>query len=204
MAFCHRPSFCLEYATSPFQDAEIALWIMDGLEGCSAIAPASIPVLFKSQLWPSTQPPPNFVASAFNSDPDAMSTSAHPYRQPAQFDSGTAQTPGSVVARPSRLLGIAWSSGAVCSRWSRDRGREFTIMDSRKRSLTSSPASAKCAGVKNEENFQHARSPVISFMSRPSCHIWKSTLETGAVSMGCRAQHRAPPVVINLPDDTWP
>src|SRR6266481_2422994 len=30
VAFCHRPSFCLEYRLSPFQDAEVALWSNHG------------------------------------------------------------------------------------------------------------------------------------------------------------------------------
>src|SRR5712664_3263821 len=30
VAFCHRPSFCLEYRLSPFQDAEAALWSNHG------------------------------------------------------------------------------------------------------------------------------------------------------------------------------
>jgi hypothetical protein len=30
VAFCHRPSFCLQYRLSPFQDAEVALWSNHG------------------------------------------------------------------------------------------------------------------------------------------------------------------------------
>src|SRR5882762_955496 len=64
-------------------------------------------------------------------------------------------------------------------------------MDTRKQSHTSSPASAKCAGVKTE-NLQHARSPAISFMSRRSCHIWKSTLRNWSRfdGLSCAAQRR--------------
>jgi hypothetical protein len=85
---------------------------------------------------------------------------------PAQFDSGTAQTPGS-----ERRAAIAPALGIASAIW----GGLFTIMDDRKRSLTSSPASAKCAGAKTE-NLRHARRPAISFTSRLSCRIWKSTL----------------------------
>src|SRR5882762_7724729 len=64
-------------------------------------------------------------------------------------------------------------------------------MDTRKQSHTSSPASAKCDGVK-KENLQHARSPAISFMSRRSCHIWKSTLRNWSRfdGLSCAAQRR--------------
>ena len=45
---CHRPFFCFEYGSSPFQDAEVALWsIMGGARRLRSIQdPASIPSEF--------------------------------------------------------------------------------------------------------------------------------------------------------------
>jgi hypothetical protein len=98
-----------------------------------------------------------------------------------------------IVAPPSRRR---WASrqpcGAACSRWNRDRGREFIITESKRRSLTSSQASAKYAGGQRE-NRSRARRPAISFLQTrprlPPAH-GNQPIETGAVSMGCRAQHR--------------
>jgi hypothetical protein len=36
---CHRPFFCFEYGSSPFQDAEVALWSNHGWRLKAAVPP---------------------------------------------------------------------------------------------------------------------------------------------------------------------
>jgi len=97
---------------------------------------------------------------------------------PTEFDTGAAQTPGS--ERRAAIAPTSVSprpSGAACSRWNRDRGPAFIIMESRRRSPTSFPASPKYAGEK-KENQSRARRQAISFTFPPSCRTWKSILRS--------------------------
>lgn len=107
-----------------------------------------------------------------------MSTTAIHIVSPAQFDPEQLRRLALSVVRLSLQNWLSLrQSGAVCSKWPLDCVRDSTTTDSRRLSPTSFPASVKCAGVK-EANSSHMRRSAISFTSRLSCRIWKSTLRS--------------------------
>jgi uncharacterized RmlC-like cupin family protein len=122
---------------------------------------------------------------------------------PAEFDRATAQTPGS-----ERRAAIAPALGIASPIWGGlfevepGSGREFIIAGNRRRSRTFFRASARFAGAKEEKRSRVQR-PEILFMSAflPHMEINPSNQESFRWVV---VRSTAMPIVINLPDNTWP
>jgi hypothetical protein len=132
---------------------------------------------------------------------------------PAEFDSGTAQTPGSErlaavaptlgmtqlnnqIVREILRLDSARPSGAACWTWNRERGRAFIITESKRRSPTSLLGSkGRLSRARTGRRFR-------SRPRLPAAH-GNQSFEVGAFRWVV-VQSTATPIVVNLPDEIWP
>lgn len=92
---------------------------------------------------------------------------------PSEFDTGTAQTPGSLrQAAIAQEFGIETTIWVAGSRSSQAPAPEFTITVVSRRSLSFCQAYARCAGA-YEANMPPPRTPATSSMSPPFYPTWK-------------------------------